>query len=80
MERQPTITLDELAVENLQEVANGPSDLADPIVGIMAPDEDFDEAFRAVLGAIAELIPTDWEDEEATPHPIPPGQSVPGAL
>jgi hypothetical protein len=63
MERQPTIPLDGPAVEILQDAANGPSDVAGPIVRIIAPDEDFDEAFRAVLRAIAELIPADWEDE-----------------
>jgi hypothetical protein len=49
-------------------------------VGAIASDEDFDEAFRAVLSAIAELIPADWEDEEATRRPIATGQSMPGAL
>jgi len=65
MERQPTIPLDGSVVEILQEAANGPSDLADPIVGLMAPDVDFDEAFRAVLSAIAELIPAEWDHGEA---------------
>jgi hypothetical protein len=67
LERLPSIPLDGPAVEFLQEATNGPSDLAGPIVDIIAPDEDFDEAFRAVLSAIAELIPADWQGEEATP-------------
>jgi hypothetical protein len=75
MERRPIIPLDAPTPDILQKTTDGSSDLADPIVGIMAPDEDFDEAFRAVLSAIAELIPAEWDDKEAnSPHPqsLPP--------
>jgi len=80
MERQPIIPLDASTLEILQKTTTGSSDLAGPIVGMAALDEDFDEAFRAILRAIAELVPANWEDEEAMPRPLEPGQSMPGAL
>jgi hypothetical protein len=55
--------LNALTLEILQETTTGSSDLAGPIVGIMAPDEDFGEAFGAVLSAIAEFAPAEWDDE-----------------
>jgi hypothetical protein len=67
MERHPIIPLDAPTLEILQEAANGSPDLASLILGMTPIDEDFDEAFRAVLSAISELIPADWKDEGATP-------------